>query len=532
MAALKAFQEPTLVVELLDETEFEKFESRQMRYSIFWGFFENSAYREIHSWARRYKHLYGLYRYIRNIYSPAHRLGEFWQTFLMGGLLDPDVGDGTAIASAMPVITENEALRPAIARLWNWSNWQVNKDILSLYGPVFGDVGLRVVDDPDREKVYLEVVHPKIIKDVTLDPFGNVKAYTIEESRQHPDNPNQSVTYTEVADRDGDEVIYITYLNGKEYAWNGEAAEWTEPYGFIPMRMIQHNNVGLEWGWSEMQPGLSRFHELDDLASMIHDQIRKAVNPIWLFAGVDKPSGSPTTTKSSATTDRPEPGREETDALYGGDSAKAQALVANVDIANAAERVSELLEDLEREFPELRDDISTGTGEITGRALRIRRQPTVNKVLKRRANYDEGVRRAHQMAIAIAGYRGYEDFGGFGLDSYGAGDLDFHIGERPVFEADPLDDAELDEVFWRAAKTAVEGGMPLVAYLKHKGWSDDNIAAIQEELDKQISAQAEAQAVQSQANAANALEVVGRALGGGRQPPPGAEPVAPEEGEA
>jgi hypothetical protein len=471
MAGVRAFREAFVSAETLDPEKFADFGARQTRYEICWSMYENTVYREIHKWARSYKTQFGLYRYIRNIYNPAYRLGEFWKTHLWGGALDLDTLKG-----ALPIITDNEALRLAIADLWRWSNWHVRKDIATLYGSVMGDVFLQVVDDVGRAKVYLDVVHPGTVSDITVDAYGNIKAYKIEESRKSPEKQDQAVTYVEIAKRgDGQGVIFQTFMNGKPYAWNGQAAEWEEPYGFIPMVHIKHNDVGLDWGWSELHPARSKMHEMDDVASILSDQIRKTVNVKWLFTGTDKPS-SPSPTGASESTSRPEPGREEEPAIYAKNAeVKATPMVAQLDIDGAVHHILEILKDLERDYPELKFDALRASGDVSGKALRVARQPAEAKVLQRRALYDDALVRAQQMAVAIGGFRGYEGFGGFGLDSYDQGDLDHQIGERPVFAVDSLDELEEDKLFWETAGMAVKAGSPLDSYLKDSGWDDERI---------------------------------------------------------
>lgn len=448
-AAYKAFNEPGLVTDpLYLEDVFADFDQRRLRYAIFWNFYQNTAYRDINRWAREYKTRYGLYRYIRNVYNPAYRLGEFWKSHLWGGQLDAEAGDGKEEPSALPILTDNESLRPSIAQLWQWSGWQVNKDIATLHGSIFGDVVLQVVDDAPKEKVFIRLRHPGTIKDVEVDDYGNVKGYTIQEERANPGKLDQAVTYTETAEREGDNVVYRTFLNDVPYPWNGEAAEWVQPYGFIPMVIIQHNNVGLDWGWSELQPLRSRIHEVDDLASKLDDQIRKTVDAPWLFAGVSKPAATPVTAETpltgAAAYNRPEPGREEIPALYGPLGATATPLIAPLQIDQVAAHIQDLLADIEENHPELRLSKTDreASGERSGKALREARRDVANKVHQRRAGYDDSLVRIQQMAVAIAGWRGYDDFRGFGLDSYSRGDLDHAIGERPVFANDPVDDLE------------------------------------------------------------------------------------------
>jgi hypothetical protein len=476
MAGVKAFREAFVSAETLDPDEFNDFGARQTRYEIFWSMYENTVYREIHKWARTYKTKYGLYRYIRNIYNPAYRLGEFWKTHLWGGTLDLETKEGS-----LPIVTENDALRLALTQLWRWSNWYVRKDIATLYGAVMGDVFLRVVDDVQREKVYLDVLHPGTVSDVTVDPFGNIKAYLIEETRKHPADPKQSVTYKETAERgEGDAVVYRTYLDGTPYPWNGVAEEWEEPYGFIPMVHIQHNDVGLDWGWSEFHPARSKMHELDDVASILSDQIRKTTNVKWLFTGVKAGSTSPTPTgETTETTSKPEPGREEEPALYASNpDAKALPLVAELNIAGTVEHIVGILKDLERDYPELKFDALRAAGDVSGKALRVARQPAEAKVNQRRAIYDDALVRAQQMATAIGGFRGYDGFSGFGLESYTAGDLDHQIGDRPVFAVDTLDELEESKLFWETAEVAKKAGVPLDGYLKDAGWDDERIRVL------------------------------------------------------
>ncbi len=142
---------------------------------------------------------------------------------------------------------------------------------------------------------------------------GNVKAYVLEYQRYDPRNGRSGmVTYREVAERDGDAVAYSTYLENGLYAWDADkGAEWEEGYGFIPMVVLQHNDVGLDFGWSELYPGLSKFREVDDQASKLNDQIRKLVEGAWLMAGVTKAKTTPTATGTEATDEKPQPGREE-----------------------------------------------------------------------------------------------------------------------------------------------------------------------------------------------------------------------------
>lgn len=449
-AGYTAFKKPVLVSDpAFGNSDWDGWDNRRLRYNINWNYYQNAVYDETNRWSKAYKTRFGLNRYIRNLYNPSYRIGEFWQTHIWGG-------------PALEFLTENDDIVLALAQVYAWSNWPIKKDLLTLYGAVMGDVGLRVRDDELREKVYFEVIHPSSIKEKTLDPQGNAKAYTLEENRANPNNPDKTVTYTEIARRKGDDVIIQTLLDGKPFAWNGESSELVQPYGFVPMIFIQNKDIGADWGQSELHAGQSKFREVDDMSSLVNDQIRKNVNAKWAFTGEEKPKSTPTLTKTQPTqatlAENPFPGREEIDALYFKDpNTKVIPMVADLDLAATLEHIKELMAQIELDYPELKLGIDrSGGGDISGKALRAARESVTTKVETRRANYDDALIRANMMALAIGGMRGYPLFESFSLDSFSQGDLAHTIKIRPVFIADPLDIAEIDQAQALAIKTEQE----------------------------------------------------------------------------
>jgi hypothetical protein len=223
---------------------------------------------------------------------------------------------------------------------------------------------------------------------------------------------------------------------------------------------------------------------VDDLASMLSDQVRRTINAPWLLTGMDKSRAALSATNTTASDTIPEPGREETPILYARDpTAKAIPLVGNLDLAGTEGHIEALLRELERDYPELRFDNLRLTGQISGRTLEVARAPVETKVLQRRALYDDALVRAQNMALAIAGHRRQVE--GFDLTSYAKGDLDHSIGPRRVFDTTEQDRAEDESAFWTAAGKAVDAGCPLDAYLTRQGWSPEEIAPITAALERE-----------------------------------------------
>lgn len=474
--AVRAFREAYVAQGLLDSADFENFEARKVRYDLLASYYDNSTYRDnIHRWAQQYRANYQLYKAIRNIYNPTNRCVEFWKWMIWGGVLDEKAEE----AGAIPIKTENQQLRPAIAKLWKWSNWQANKDLVAQFGAELGDVGIKIVDDPDKSEVRFEVVHPKNIKDLTLDANGYVKGYKLQELRWWN---GRQVTFEEDCWRDEgnstDTVHFATYKDGQKFAWNDKVAEWTEEYGFVPFVAIQHIRTGMSYGWAEIHAVRVKIHELDDLASKLHDYMRKVVDPVWLFNFKKPKDGIDLRSQQAApTTANPQPIREELPAIFVNDSnAKAQALVtADVDIQKAIAEIQNLIAELERDLPELQMDIWTAGQYTTGKALRNARQRVERKVIQRRPEYDAAMVRAQQMGVAIAGQKAYDPvFEGFSLQSYDAGELDHIVPSgRSIFDTDTTEETDKKKVFWDTIVEADQQGLPIDRVLADMGKSED-----------------------------------------------------------
>ncbi len=480
--AIQAFRESSLVADVFDQNNFSDFETRKLRYSIYWAMYENTMYSDVHSWSKSLKTTFGLYRFIRSIYNPAAELIDFWSDSLMGGILDPKAGDGTLEDTALPILmpgeVENDELRKVISKVWVDSNWQVNKDIFTAWGSSMGDAFIKPIIKPNEDLAYMKLIHPAFMKECEVDDQGNVLSYVIEKQVPHP-NGERYVKYNERVEKEGDKVTYQTFMDNKPFAWDGQHDTWSYDYGFVPLVKVQHSNVGGDWGWSEFHKHRTKFHEVDDLASVLHDQIRKLINPVWIMKGMTAPkSGKITVGHTSPTYDDPQADREETNAIFAGEKAGAEAMTTNVNIDDVTAEVLNILKAIESAYPELRKEVQAVGGEASGKAIREMRRAAENKVIKRRIAYDHALVEAHKMVISLGGFHDIKGFEAYGVEDYGEDKLDHFIGPRKVYDADKLDDAEFEKMFWQAANEAERAGVGLEVYLEKQGWSPENIEKI------------------------------------------------------
>lgn len=539
--------------------------ARIARYETFWAHFESNVYRSVHKWSDLYKSTYGIDAYTRSIYSPAFRIGEFWATHLMGGALDPDAGDGVERSSALPIVITREddnsenadAVREGIAQVWRDSNWQARKETYTRFGAVCGDVALMIEDDVDREKVCIRPIHPRSLRYVERDSYGNVKGYIIQELRYDPRQPEVNllnpilVMYAERCTRQGDSVVYQTYLNGEPYDWHDypyetpeidrNRWEWSEAYGFVPMVVVQHRDMGLGWGWSELHASISKLHELDDLASRLSDWIAKNVESAWFIAGVAPPGtntpptpGMPFVTNASneliisggpGDRDADRAGRDDGDGIDAGKNrlptiyapdpkATATPLVAPLNVADVSAHILTILKELERDHPELQADMATASGDASGRALRVARERVEAMVVQRRQNYDDALVRAQKMALSIGGQKGYPGYESFGEGAFEAGLLDHAIGQRPVFAVDEMDDLEVKQARANVLAVLVKSLMPIDVAMEQAGYAAEVVDAVKKSQEKAAKVAAEQLAAQQ----AHQVKMAARGAANGRQP--------------
>lgn len=471
-AGARAFRSAWMYSGADDTSEYKDYNARLGRYAVLWSYYEGQPYAAIQQHAAQLKVDRGLYKAIRSIYNPAGRIGDFWATYLLGGTLKYNPDGGIANSGAFPIITDNDALRIEIANVFRDSNWQIGKQITGLRGSVLGDFALIVRDGVTS--VRIENLHPSDIADVETDGVGYVKSYKLETARTDPEDPSgmRTCRYTETATRDGDLVVYKTYRDGSLYAWNDEqGSEWEEPYGFIPLVLGQHHNVGGRWGLSHFHKSLATIDEANDQASKLSDQIRKAVDSPWLFSGVDAPGETPTVSNTSETSIR-----EEVPIIYGPEGASATALVASLDIPGVSAHIASINAEIEESHPELKLVRLMTSGQQSGEAIRAAQAPVEERVYEKRATYDDSVLRAVLMAVSIRGYRKLAP--GFDLSSYRAGNMAAQVGDRGVFATSAQDKLALDRQQAETAAAMRSIGYDPQYYLEDCGWSEERIGRL------------------------------------------------------
>jgi hypothetical protein len=475
---------------------------RRLRYSVLWGFYESNVYSKFHSWSSTMKDAKDLPTSIREIGSPAYRIGEFWATHIWGGAIDIEAGDGSSVTSALPIIIPKGApkekeLRSAISKIWKDSNFQSKKDTIPRFGAVLGDVCLCVDDNRKNERVTIRIVNPSSVVSMDRDSLGNIKGYVIEEIVPDPRytefdsiHTGPTVVKREVCVRNDEGLVeFSTYLDSELFDWtmsDGENyPEWTENYGFVPMVWIQNKDIGAGFGWSEYQSSLSKFLEMDSLATGGCNSAYRSMNAPHLFVGMRGPKDI-SIDDPEATDEDERPDAHRFPAIYTmNPEAKAMPLYQGIDSTKVLSLMASIEEKIISEHPELRADAGDRGASLSGEAISKAREKVEREVRSRRSSYDDGLKRTIQMAISIGAineYPGYEDFS---EASFRNGEIDFSIGDRPVFAVDMEQKRKADAARATILQTLRSSGIPIISAMEIAGYTKDQIYMVESEVEKE-----------------------------------------------
>lgn len=516
------------------------------RYNLLWSYYNGSMFdkgaRYVNGWINHnvtypsygawggYIQQNRLYRHIRLIYNPTRRLVDFYPGAIYPGVLSEDgddLPDGYPIAIPFSDDTDPK-LKDAIAQFWQWSNYQALKSVHVRYGAALGSVMLEIVDDADKGKVCAEVVWPGHVVDLQLDPAGNVKSYVIEYKTQ--DQAAQYANYYTYR-KEVDDTSFRYYRDGEPYDYTGDGSVQPNRYGFVPAVWIKHIDVGSVMGSPVISGSMQKIDELNNLASLVHDQINKKVASPMIFWAEGTIQNLINAVKRGNTDEFSDPNgdRENVALIKGPAGGKVESLTSDLNLSDAAGYMDKLIGELEHDHPELAMwNELRGMSQVTGPAAARLVGDVTARVQEAAANYDRGNTALFGMAVAIAGQNlkerrgGWKNptkqqmkFDGFDLGSYERGDLEISIMPRPLIIPTKKEINEEILPFWQGIQAASTAGVPLAFALKKSGASDDDIDEFQSETD----AQKKQEIAQQQAAQAHQLEMAKTQLQGqGNQP--------------
>lgn len=499
---ISAYNEGYLLPRL--ENGYGAYRTRLARYGVDQAYFDNTAYSTIEAFSTSLKERHRLYRNTRGLINPVARQNQL----IVANVFQGQVNTANLHDGALPFLYDNVAFDDALMQVLKWSNLGQQLSLYVHYAALFGDCGLWVVDDRFKQRVRIEVVHPSKIKAIEFDEVDNCRAVVFEYEREEvPDveamrpgrntaslfeGPQKSYTYTLKVTQDK----FETFKNGEPFGFYKDfdgtpISEWDNDYRFVPFKLARYMPTETGWGKNSYHNARNKINDLNDLASLIVDQVRNTVVPMLKAKNISQirdANGQLTDSLSFSTDDRT--GIRVVKVT--GQDVDIEPLVINLDIAAAHGVLDELISEVERDLPELAlQRIREQSGTLTAPGVRTGYSDAIGRIEEARKNLDPALMSAIQMAVSIGGIMGYDGFGGFNRDSFDNGEMDLTLKERPVIPDQLTKETKLTQLSSVADKPpAIQRLM-----LQEMDYSEGEIEAVTSETEaRQAQARADQQA--------------------------------------
>jgi len=377
---------------------------------------------------------------LAGLYNPVAEVVGLYQ-HVFGGLFRRSTDDAAEDAPTdIRAQSDNAALLPALDAIWATSNMDLAKQQIARLAPMHGTVGLRIVaqdsPDPARRRVYLKPEHPRVIRDVELDPRGHVTGAELEYDILYGlGDAQERVTIREVLSKE-DTRTYRVHQNGlipydlmlRED--NGPGAIYVNTLGVVPYVLLPHEDAGDAFGLNAFYRARSSLDRLNALLTHLNTQIHDHVKVDWFIS-----ASGPAPTRIALT------GRNViyTDTSRGQTAPNVQALVADLNIADAISQCRLLIELIEDRLPELKALGGRYLSGQSGETIAQLRAPAEQRLGLARANYEAALVRATQIAVSWGVLLGMWNVGtGQGTPeaaerAYRDGFEEFRFNRRPLF---------------------------------------------------------------------------------------------------
>lgn len=428
---------------------------------------------------------------MRALRNPAYRVVEFYVAALWPGQL-PD---------ALPIQTENERIVDPIRQVWTWSNWGSQKQVFARWLPMLGDVFVKVVPDLGRGRVYFQLVDPAHVVDFDTDERGYLTYVRIDVSVQRRRGDLvRALTHTEVWSRDLGTFRRWEHDRGDRPVEElGEPLEETplRAFGidFVPIVHCMHHDVGEARGVGSFTLQLDKIDEAARKATRLGQMLFRNAGGVWAVEGQGQDASNrplpPLRVGTDGTADGSvsvRMGDEVMMSLPGGYTVKS--LVPDIDYAAMLAALNADLLELQADLPEMSYwRIPEAGGNLSGRALRTLLAPALTRADEARGNAFDALARADAMALTIGVAAGLFDRG---IGSYEAGSFVHSFTAQDVIPADAFEEAQTAVQSWTAAKLQKDAGVSTDAVLAERGYSEEDIAAFEQEREADQSALDEA----------------------------------------
>lgn len=420
---------------------------------------------------------------MRPLRNPAFRVVEFYAAKLWPGTL-PE-----ALPIEFPKQKENPELKAAIEQLWQWSNWNVEKQTCARWFANYGDMFIKVAAKGQPvDRVFMQNIEPEHVTDFDADERGYLTyvRMDIPRTRRGDDGKLQAYTHTEVWTKENYRLWEHDKGDATPIDQLGKPTEESPltAFGidFVPVVWVPFRSIGDERGVGAFTLQLDKIDEVNRQATRLSQMLYRYNKALWLALANDKDTAGRPLPAPRVGGPSPEPGRMgklevEDDAVIGMPGySSLQSLVPAINYRDALGVLQAQESELEADLPELAYYRLRDKGDLSGRAIRSLLGDAIDRLNEARGNGEAGIIRAQQMGLTMGAAANLEKFRDIG--TYANGDFEHKFAERDPF---PLGDNERAET----AKMMTDGGFPLITAARFAGFSESELVQLQKDMEEQ-----------------------------------------------
>lgn len=395
-------------------------------------------------------------------FSRKSRLGRYWNYYKakftsahdvyqtdMGKLLGARIGDAikplfTPLARAVELDVAlvpgdwklaDETLQEPVDQVLEWSKWDVEGDIFVRYVMAMGEGGLRVVDDRNQKKTFIQPARPDQYIVVPRSPWDASPQMVVFVTSQGEDEIAEVIEATRIR----------TFKNGQPYAMdatNGRMAEYANELGFVPFVACKLD-AGDGVGEPTFENTLVALDQVNRQATYMSTIISRHAEPQWAAIGA-------------------EAGDLEKDGesvWFFPEGSDVKAILATVDFAGLLAFIQEIKQEMKDSLPELALSKLVGVERVASATIELQMAEAVFKIRKLRKPCD----RALAEALGLAGQAG-KSMGVGNVAVLADGPVKFDKN-RPVITVDALTRFQIEQAEFgtKVSRVAYEREQMLMA---------------------------------------------------------------------
>lgn len=302
-----------------------------------------------------------LSREIRGLYLPVARAVKLDAALIPGGWRLAD---------------NAQELARSVGQVFRWSDWDTLGLLYTWFGARYGSVGLKVVDDRNAQRVWIESLAPDRFILERASVYDSSPRLAASAMRLH--DGEDVFEYAEIVEPDR----IRTFRDGLPFGFGGRPAEYANSLGFVPFVQVHHIQTGEELGECTFQDVIPLLDEVNAMATDLANIVRQHAEPQWAVIGAEDGDLK----------------RDGDNIWYVPQAGDVKAIVAPIDVSGVLQFITEVKNNVHEGLPELAFDELRKKDQIATATVELQLLELVSKIGKfSRPNYDEGLRHALRM---------------------------------------------------------------------------------------------------------------------------------------